>query len=160
MSEQLLFLLKLCLLALLYLFFFRVLRAVWAEVQAPLTAPAVAQPPAVSKKQNRRGAKKADRQKRRNTATLVVVEPPANKGQAYPLTGELTIGRAAGCQVPVDDTFVSQVHARVFVRDGQYMIDDLGSTNGTHLNHRRVAGPTVLNRGDRIQIGGTVLELR
>lgn len=160
MSEQLLFLLKLCLLALLYLFFFRVLRAVWAEVHAPLTAPAVAQSTPVSSKTSRRGAKRAERQKRRSTATLVVVEPPEAKGQAYPLTGELTIGRAAGCQVSVNDTFVSQVHARVFVRNGQYMLEDLGSTNGTQLNRKRVSGSTVLNRGDRIQVGGTVLELR
>lgn len=158
MSEQLLFILKLCLLALLYLFFFRVLRAVWAEVHAPLTAPAVVTP--TRTKPSKKSRRRARREQRRNTATLVVVEPAAAKGRTYPLQGELTIGRAPGCQVSIDDTFVSQVHARVFVRNGQYMLEDLGSTNGTQLNRRRVAAPTVLNRGDRIEVGGTVLELR
>lgn len=160
MSEQLLFLLKLCLLALLYLFFFRVLRAVWAEVRAPLTAPVVSKTPQAEPKVSRRKAKRADRQKKRKTATLVVVEPLAAKGKTYPLNTEVTIGRASGCQIPIDDTFVSQLHARVFVRNGQFMIEDLGSTNGTQLNRKRVAGPMVLNHGDRIQVGNTVLELR
>ncbi len=54
----------------------------------------------------------------------------------------------------------SQIHARVFVRDGQWLVEDLGSTNGTWLNRQKVSGPMVLQRGDRLQIGNTVMELR
>jgi len=73
---------------------------------------------------------------------------------------EMTIGRAAGCQVSLaDDTFVSQLHARVFLRDGQAFIEDLGSTNGTYLNRQKVAGPMVMRSGDKMQIGNTVMEL-
>jgi pSer/pThr/pTyr-binding forkhead associated (FHA) protein len=61
--------------------------------------------------------------------------------------------------VTVDDTFVSQIHARVFARDGQYLVEDLGSTNGTYLKRKKVTGPMVMQPGDRLQVGNTVLEL-
>ncbi len=99
--------------------------------------------------------------KSRGTATeLVAVEPADQAGRRYPLGDEITVGRAAGCQVTVDDTYVSQLHARVFSRDGQLMVEDLGSTNGTYLNRVKVAGPMVMQKGDRLQVGNTVLEVR
>ena len=162
MSEQLLNILKLCLLALIYLFLVRVVRAVWAEVSvsapadagrrgrrrsaAPVPAPAPAPP---------RG-----RKARGSPTELVAVEPEENAGRRYPLGDEITVGRAAGCQVTVDDTYVSQLHARVFTRDGQLFVEDLGSTNGTYLNRVKVAGPMVMQKGDRLQVGNTVLEVR
>ena len=48
----------------------------------------------------------------------------------------------------------------MFQRDGQWLVEDLGSTNGTWLNRHKVSGPMVLQRGDRLQIGNTVMELR
>ena len=72
---------------------------------------------------------------------------------------ELTIGRATGCQVSLpDDTFASTLHARVFARDGRMYVEDLGSTNGTFLNGMRVAAPAVLQPGDQLQVGHTVLD--
>lgn len=160
-SDQLLFVLKLCLLALLYLFFFRVVRAVWAEIRTPATAgPA---PAATPTKGNRRRRAEQARQARRTAARvpqLVVVEPAAGRGTKVPLSGELTIGRAAGCQLSLDDAYASQIHARLFCRDGHWMVEDLGSTNGTYLNGRRVSGAAVIARGDRLQVGNTVMELR
>jgi pSer/pThr/pTyr-binding forkhead associated (FHA) protein len=47
----------------------------------------------------------------------------------------------------------------VFARDGQYLVEDLGSTNGTYLNRARVSGSIVMKRGDRLQVGNTVMEL-
>ena len=47
----------------------------------------------------------------------------------------------------------------MFQRDGSWYVEDLGSTNGTYLNRRRVAGPMVIKRRDRLQIGNTVLEM-
>jgi pSer/pThr/pTyr-binding forkhead associated (FHA) protein len=160
-SDQLLFVLKLCLLALLYLFFFRVLRAVWAELRtpAPAAAPAAPAPGAAAAPPSRKERKAAARAAK-SVPELVVVEPADQRGRAYPLGNEASIGRAAGCQITVDDTYVSQIHARVFTRDGQWMVEDLGSTNGTWMNRQRVSGPIVLTRGDRVQVGNTVLELR
>ncbi len=163
MSEQLLTVLKLCLLALLYIFFLRVLQAVWSEVRGP-------RPDEPSKPQ------RVQRQPRgsRNLAAaipalrapvqqigakLVMVEPAEIAGTSFELGDELTMGRAAGCQITLDDTYVSQLHTRVFLRDDRYFVEDLGSTNGTYLNRNKVAAATPVNPGDRIQVGSTVLEL-
>ena len=154
MSDGLLTILKLFFLALLYLFFFRVLRAVWAELTAPVVsaAPAGPAPAGVRGGGSRGGA--------RTPLRLKVVEPAAARGQTYDLGDELTAGRASGCQISLaDDTFVSQLHARIFRRDGQIYVEDLGSTNGTFLNRKKVSSPQPLRRGDRLQIGKTVLEL-
>jgi len=150
MDEQLLTILKLCLLGLLYLFFLRVLRAVWTEIRGP---KAVESSPRRAQKEARRVDKKAA------AVQLAIVEPPELKGRRYPLADELTVGRAAGCQVTIDDTYASQLHARVFARDGQLFVEDLGSTNGTFLNRKKVQGPQVMRRGDRLQVGNTVMEL-
>jgi FHA domain len=159
--EQLLTILKLCLLALLYLFFLRVIRAVWVEVNAPrLRAAGTPAPSGASG--NGSTPRRAGRGRRRSAVegpSLVVVSPPEQEGRVYPLAEELTVGRAAGCQVTLDDTYVSQIHARVFVRDGQVYVEDLGSTNGTYLNRGKVAGPMLVGPGDQLQVGSTVLEL-
>ena len=159
MPEQLLTILKLCLLALLYLFFLRVIRAVWVEVNAPRLRAAA---PAAAAPTNGSAPRKAGRSRRRGGVagpSLVVVAPPDQEGRVYPLAEELTVGRAAGCQVTLDDNSVSQIHARVFVRDGQVYVEDLGSTNGTYLNRGKVAGPMLVGPGDQLQVGSTVLEL-
>jgi hypothetical protein len=151
MPEPLLKLLELCLLALLWLFFLRVLRAVWTEVRGPA---AVAPRPANGDARPRRGPKGP----KRGTPRLVVVEPKDRKGHAYALEDEQTVGRAAGCQITLDDTYVSQLHARVFIEDGQWFVEDLGSTNGTYLNTKRVSAPLTVKRGDQIKIGSVVME--
>ena len=152
MPESLLTILKLCLLALLYLFFFRVLRAVWAEISAPRVAEAAPTKAA----QKRRGR---DRKGGKGRTQLMVVEPPDQKGRSYDLSDEMTVGRAAGCNVVLDDNYVSQLHTRIFRRDGQLMVEDLGSTNGTYLNNRKVSGPMVMKPGDQLRVGKTVMEL-
>jgi pSer/pThr/pTyr-binding forkhead associated (FHA) protein len=88
-----------------------------------------------------------------------VVEPAELAGTTYPLGDELTVGRAAGCQITLDDTYASQVHARIFMRDDQLYVEDLGSTNGTYLNRRKVSAPMVVSHGDQIQIGSTIMEV-
>jgi len=151
MSEQLLNILKLCLLVLLYLFFLRVLRAVWAEVKGPVAfTPA----PPVAREPKRRARRES------GPPQLRILEPADQRGRAFPLTSELTDGRAAGCHVTLDDTYASQIHARIFARDGQYFVEDLGSTNGTYLNRQKVSGPMIFGPGDQLQIGNTVMELR
>jgi hypothetical protein len=149
--DQLLNLLKIFLLLLLYLFFLRVLRAVWAEVNPP-KAPE-SRPP------KRERAPRRSPGRRHGPPVLRLVAPPELRGRTFALGEETTIGRAAGCQVTIDDTYASQLHARVFQRDGQIFVEDIGSTNGTYLNRKKVTGPMVFQRGDQLQIGNTVLEL-
>ena len=155
MPETLLTLLKLFFLALLYLFFFRVLRAVWAEVSAPpVPAPARGGAGAVAAGRATRGGGG------KGSLRLKVVEPAETRGTVYDLGDELTVGRASGCQIAIpDDTYVSQLHARIFRREGQVFVEDLGSTNGTFLNRKKVSAPVPVRRGDRLQIGKTVLEV-
>ena len=152
MPESLLTILKLCLLVLLYLFFFRVLRAVWAEISGPRVVEAA--PTTVTSKRKHR-----ERRGGRGGPRLLVVEPTEQKGRTYDLVDEMTVGRAAGCQVVLDDNYVSQLHTRIFRRDGQLLVEDLGSTNGTYLNNRKVSGPMVMKPGDRLRVGKTVMEL-
>ena len=151
MPDQLLNLLKIFLLLLLYLFFLRVLRAVWAEVTPPKVAAA---PVKKHSKQTRRIPSR-----RGGAPVLRILLPTELKGRSFPLGEEITLGRAAGCQVTIDDTYASQLHARVFQRDGTVYVEDLGSTNGTYLNRNKVTSPMVFQRGDKLQIGNTVLEL-
>jgi hypothetical protein len=161
MTDQALDVLKIVLLALLYLFFARVLWAVWSEVRrdrrvatrAPVDdqAATVAAPaPRGRKPQKGRGGR---------VARLVVLEPKSRRGVTYPLGGEITIGRDPASTVSIDDdTFVSHHHAKVYDVDGQAMVEDLGSTNGSFHNGNRLVGARLLHPGDRIQVGYTVLE--
>ena len=167
MSEAQLNILNYALLALLYLFFARVLWAVWSEVRGPrlgiqqqvvtrsahdATSPAE-RPAAVA------APKKNNRAKRGVPSKLVVLEPKVRKGSAYPIKSELTLGRAPTCSIGIpDDTFASQLHTRVFPHDGAVWVEDLGSTNGTHVNGARLTAPLQLAVGDRVQIGSTIFE--
>ena len=76
-------------------------------------------------------------------------------GSAFDLGDGATMGRADGSDIPVDDAFASSVHARIFPR-GQFMyIEDMGSTNGTYLNGRRLRAAERLKVGDTVRIGET-----
>jgi pSer/pThr/pTyr-binding forkhead associated (FHA) protein len=144
--ESLLRLLNGLLLVVLLLFFLRVLRAAWVQVNAPPLVPPVAMPaPAAPAPVS--------------ALRLRVLEPPEQRGRVYELADEVTVGRAPGCGVSLPDTTVSQLHARVFRDSHAFYVEDLGSTNGTWLNRARVGGAVVLKRGDRVQVGSTVLEV-
>jgi pSer/pThr/pTyr-binding forkhead associated (FHA) protein len=90
---------------------------------------------------------------------LRVLEPVDRQGRIFDLADEITVGRASGCGVALDDAFTSQLHARVFRRNGETWIEDLGSTNGTYVNAKKLASPVPLHPGDRLQVGRTVLEV-
>jgi pSer/pThr/pTyr-binding forkhead associated (FHA) protein len=73
---------------------------------------------------------------------------------------QLEIGRGEDCEVRLPDTYVSTYHARIYNRDGAWYIEDLGSTNGTYLNQRKLTTPAELRAGDRVRLGKTTLELK
>ena len=176
MSDAQLNVLNYALLALIYLFFARVLWAVWSEVRGPRPGVQATQTAGNARADTtasagRPGAPgmqggapvvmvppKAPR-KRGIPQRLVVLQPKVRKGSAYPIGAEITLGRAATCAIGLpDDTFASQLHARVFRRDGEVWVEDLGSTNGTHLNGGRLSSAQMLAVGDRVQIGSTIFE--
>ena len=169
MTDQVLDLLKFVLLGLLYLFFARVLWAVWSEVRTPTRRPVVGNPrvaqprqvvtPSATQTKDRKQDKKARKQARGRANRLVILEPKARRGMSVPLTGDVTLGREPGCTIMIDDdAYVSQLHLRVFDHEGQPMVEDLGSTNGTFHNGSKLVGAKLLHPGDRIQVGTTLIE--
>jgi pSer/pThr/pTyr-binding forkhead associated (FHA) protein len=168
-SDSLLTILKFFLIALLWLFFLRVLRAVWSELKRPPVVTVVDEPPP-SRRERRRERREAaapppgppppdGRRTNGQVMRLRVLEPTEGRGQVFDLGDEVTVGRASGCGVALDDAFTSQLHARVFRRNGETWIEDLGSTNGTFVNAKKLASPVPLHPGDRLQVGRTVLEV-
>jgi len=148
-SDSVLTFLKFCLVAVLYLFLARVVWIVARELRGtPAPAPAAPQPAAPA------------RSRKAKAWRLVLIEPAAEAGAAFPIDGEVTLGRGGGCTVPLAfDTLVSQVHARAFDRDGALWVEDLGSRNGTFVNGEQVHEPTRVAKGSRVQVGETVLEV-
>jgi len=149
--EQLLTVLNLCVLALLYLFFFRVVRAVMTEVRDPT---------GTRSRRPRRGASARSEAKRPGAPlTPVATEPRTlapvgGVGANVTLQSEMTIGRAPTCTIVIsDDSYVSAVHARIHRRDGAWWVEDLGSTNGTVVNAAKITSPTALRLGDRLGVG-------
>ena len=142
--------LKIVFLALLYFFVYRAFRTVVVD----LRGTAAARPPAPARAgKPGRGGPKPPRE-------LVLLDEKGNRSRTMPLTGQINIGRADACQVQLPDTYVSTFHARIFDRDGSWFIEDLGSTNGTYLNQRRLTAPSEVHAGDRVRVGKTTMELR
>jgi pSer/pThr/pTyr-binding forkhead associated (FHA) protein len=73
---------------------------------------------------------------------------------------QITIGRAGDATLVLSDDYASSRHARLFPQNGQWIVEDLGSTNGTYLDRQKVTQPTPVPAGVPIRIGKTVLELR
>jgi pSer/pThr/pTyr-binding forkhead associated (FHA) protein len=146
--HALLEILKYFLLAMIWLFFVYAIRMVYVEVRrSRAERPETVQAPPVA----------ADRSIH---LRLRVLDPPQRRGRTFDLGDEVTLGRAAGCAVSLeDDTFTSGVHARVFEQNGDLWLEDLGSTNGTFVNNERLERPARLQRGDRVKVGTTVFEV-
>jgi hypothetical protein len=154
MTDALLNALKLILLALIYLFFGRVLWAVWSEVRTPVMPAA------------RVGGGSASRGRAKKSVgkwvpMFVVIEPKQHRGATYTLSSVLAIGRLEDNDIVIDDdSFISSHHARIEIRPEGSWVVDLGSTNGCYVNGQRGADERSVRKGDRIQVGSTVLEMR
>ncbi|MGA7757770.1 MAG: FHA domain-containing protein [Ilumatobacteraceae bacterium] len=174
MTDQVLNILKFVLLGLLYLFFARVLWAVWSEVRTPVRRPMAGAPGGASRRPQaatpiprtvapapvgRKQAKHAKQQAKRRANRLVILEPKVRRGMTVALDGDITLGREPGCTITIDDdAYVSQLHLRIYDYEGQPVVEDLGSTNGTFHNGSKLVGSRLLHPGDRIQVGTTVIE--
>jgi pSer/pThr/pTyr-binding forkhead associated (FHA) protein len=92
---------------------------------------------------------------------FLVVTAGALKGTSLDLAQQqITLGRANDATLVLNDDYASSRHARIFPQDGQWIVEDLGSTNGTYLDRQKVTRPTPVPLGVPIRIGKTVLELR
>ncbi len=149
-------------LGLMYIFFFSILRATWSgsttrvalqkvesrKNKGGVRSDLLPDPPASAA----RSVPRPDR--------LVVLEPQELVGTEYILRDELSIGRSSSCHISLQDVFISQLHARVMLEAGDVIVEDLGSTNGTYVNRERLQGSVKIGAGDRVQVGGIVMELR
>jgi hypothetical protein len=168
MSELTLTLLRLGFLALLWLLVLSILAVLRRDLfgtrvvrRAPrpvVTAPAPAggpQPTAPVAGRRGRGSEQP-----RGLRTLVVTDGSL-RGTTLTLgQAPVLIGRAPECTLVLDDDFASARHARLFPQDGGWVVEDLGSTNGTFLGGVRVTDPARVEPGVPVRVGRTVLELR
>ncbi|MCW7941834.1 hypothetical protein AAW14_07160 [Streptomyces hygroscopicus] len=99
---------------------------------------------------------------RRGAPSKLVVSEGSLTGTTVALQGQtITLGRAHDSTIVLDDDYASSRHARIYPdRDGQWIVEDLGSTNGTYLDRTRLTTPTPIPLGAPIRIGKTVIELR
>jgi hypothetical protein len=94
------------------------------------------------------------------SAQLAVTAGPL-KGTTIPLgSAPVLVGRAPTCTLVIEDDYCSSRHCRIYLDGDAWMVEDLGSTNGTFLGNRRVDDPVPLLPGEKIRIGATSLELR
>lgn len=92
-----------------------------------------------------------------NVAARLVLRYGKTDKPEYQLTNRpVTLGREAINDVVLSDPEISRRHARLFVQDGQFFLEDLGSTNGTFINGRRVHAPTRLQDSDVIEFGESI----
>jgi pSer/pThr/pTyr-binding forkhead associated (FHA) protein len=104
-------------------------------------------------------SKRESKQQRGRATRLVMLEPRSRRGVTVQLGGDLVLGRDPGCAIMIDDdAYISQRHVRFYEYDGQPMVEDLGSTNGTFHNGSKLVGARLLHPGDRVQAGTTVIE--
>lgn len=165
MPVQLLNLFKYLLIVLIWLFFLRVLRAIWVESRpernsivvssVAAQSTSVVQPQAPKRQKAKRGGGAAEELKLVVTSGVALVP-----GREFAVEDSMTIGRGQGCTVAmVKDTFASSVHARVFRQSNELYVEDLDSTNGTFVNGKKVSGSQIIVSGDRLQIGQTIFEV-
>ena len=92
--------------------------------------------------------------------SAVVVYADGEKPRTVKMAASMVVGRAPECELLLADTYVSQQHARIFGKNGSWYVEDLGSTNGTFVNEQKLAAPAMVQPGDRVRVGTTVMELR
>jgi pSer/pThr/pTyr-binding forkhead associated (FHA) protein len=144
-------LIRLGFLALLWIFVLSAVRVIRTDLfgTPPRTRP---QP---------RGYREPPPRQRRSQARRVVVTSGPLAGTIVDLTGApVTIGRAGTCTLSVGDDYVSNEHARLVLAGDRWLVEDLGSTNGTFLGQQRVESATPVPLGAPIRVGKTTLELR
>jgi pSer/pThr/pTyr-binding forkhead associated (FHA) protein len=140
--------LKYGLLALVYLFIWRAVRSVTRDLR--VTSPGG----------GGGGRAGASTTPPRAAGTVIVHGPDGARPRTFKLGPSMAVGRAPECEIRLDDTYVSQEHARIFGKSDKWYVEDLGSTNGTYVNDQKLGAPAQVEPGDKIRVGTTVLELR
>lgn len=145
-------------LALLWLFVLACMRVIRSDLRTS-GQPRVASPPPAQRKG--RGQSAPPQSAATHGPTYLVVTDGGLKGTRISLTGApILVGRANDSTLVLTDDYASTRHARISLQGGQWVAEDLGSTNGTYIGQQRLDGPTAMTPGVPLRIGQTVLELR
>ncbi|HET8739534.1 MAG TPA: FHA domain-containing protein [Acidimicrobiia bacterium] len=136
MPDIILALLRIIFLGLVYLFVWQVARAIGSHLGISV------------------------RRKRKEGRRVVFVRSESQQGREFEVNDVVVLGRSDETDVVLDDPYASEFHMRLVSQENGIMLHDLGSTNGTYVNGRRVSAPTELKRGDTIQVGKTVMEIK
>ncbi|MFI0420215.1 FHA domain-containing protein [Spongiactinospora rosea] len=154
MSELTLLLIRLAFLAVLWFFVIAAVGVIRTDLFGPRTATA---PKAAKAAKPHKPVAKP----RKGEPRQMVVTGGPLQGTIITLSETpITIGRANDATLVLSDDYASSRHARLFPQDGQWIVEDLGSTNGTYLDRSKVTRPTPVPLGVPIRIGKTVIELR
>lgn len=157
MNQLTLTLMKVAFLAVLWLFVIAAVGVIRADLWGSKAAAKAARP----KAQPARQPKAAAPRSRRAEPTKLVITQGARAGTTMDLAGsEIVMGRGNDVTLPLGDDYSSGRHARLFSQNGQWFVEDLGSTNGTFLGRAKVSRPEPVPVGVPIRIGKTVIELR
>ncbi|GAA4182747.1 antibiotic biosynthesis regulator FhaB [Streptosporangium oxazolinicum] len=154
MSELTLLLIRLAFLAVLWFFVIAAVGVIRTDLFGSRTAAAV---PA---RKAPKPVKPTAKSKKGEPREMVVTGGPLQGTTITLSETPITIGRANDATLVVSDDYASSRHARLFPQDGQWIVEDLGSTNGTYLDRSKVTRPTPVPLGVPIRIGKTVIELR
>jgi pSer/pThr/pTyr-binding forkhead associated (FHA) protein len=167
MSELTITLLRLGYLILLWLFVFAAISVLRRDLYGtrivsrrlhrsrPPAGPPTAAPPIAT------AAGSAPFPRRTVVPRRMVVTAGPLRGTTLPLgTAPVMVGRAPSCTLVLDDDYSSSKHARIYCEDGQWYVEDLGSTNGTFVDRARIAEPTPVGIGSQIRVGQSTLELQ
>jgi pSer/pThr/pTyr-binding forkhead associated (FHA) protein len=160
MNALTLTLIRVAFLAVLWLFVIVAVGVVRTDMFGATTAKLRRGRPAPPARQAPRQPQRPTRPAKGVPRQLIVTGGPLS-GTIIDLTDQqITMGRANDATLVLNDDYASSRHARIFPQDGQWIVEDLGSTNGTYLDRQKVTRPTPVPIGVPIQIGKTVLELR
>lgn len=159
MNQLTLTLMKVAFLAVLWLFVIAAIGVIRADLWGSKAARKEARPRRTPRRVPE--PRRASPRVRRAEPTKLVITQGARAGMTLSLAGsEITMGRANDVTLPLGDDFTSGRHARLFSQNGQWFVEDLGSTNGTYLGRAKVSRPEPVPVGVPIRIGKTVIELR
>jgi pSer/pThr/pTyr-binding forkhead associated (FHA) protein len=146
-------------LALLWLFVFGALRVIRADLRTS-GQPRIAVPPP-ARRRGKGSTSSAPPRGAHGAPTHLIVTEGGLTGTRIGLTGApVLIGRANDSTLVLEDDYASTRHARISLQDGLWIVEDLGSTNGTYLGQRKLEAPTPMEIGVPLRIGRTALELR
>lgn len=160
MSELALTLVRLGFLTLLWVFVLVTVLVLRRDLRMPADARPMGRPGRPPRAPKAPKAAKPARAAKGKGTKLVVIEGPL-VGAVIPLTDtQITIGRAPDSTLVIDDDYASSRHARIYPAEGAWIVEDLGSTNGTWIDRTRITTPTVLPVGAPLRVGRTTLQVQ